>query len=140
VGKDLLDKDLFRVGNPKKDYPQFLCVGADAYSIDSKTQVPNNPTNENERSLLSIIWWPGGRVSYYCGGDGNFKLETESMIPYLMTTRLMDEVTVMKLDHHGSAGEFRDGEVLRGMKPHRIIVTPGQRYGHPCMSLHLLES
>lgn len=139
MGKALLGKDLFGQSTDKDArYPRFICLGADGYVKGANTTpVPQNPS-QNERSLLSLIWWPKSkRCSYYTGGDGNPKLETLHLIPAMKADPYRingAHVTVMKLDHHGSAEEYGSGDVLKGLTPNKIIITPGHQYGHPCMS------
>ena len=92
-------------------------------------QKPKGKLSENERSILSVIAWGNGeKFSYFCGGDGNIPLESE-FVEFALKDK---SVTVMKLDHHGSANEFAGGVIIRGMKPKRVLVTPGKTYGHPC--------
>jgi hypothetical protein len=99
-------------------------------------RVPDNPT-KNQQSLLAVIYWPDSRrCSYYCGGDGNPELAEGTMIKCLQKALDIKKkpVAVMKLDHHGSAGEFGDGQLLRRLGSRTVIITPGHQYGHPCMS------
>jgi len=133
--KDHLLTDWFGHCNLIKP-PEFLCVGADGYvTEDQQKRVPENP-DKNQQSLLAVIYWPrSNRCSYYCGGDGNPVLAGGKMMEYLRDKlEITKPVVVMKLDHHGSAGEFGDGGLLKTLGSRKVIVTPGHQYGHPCMS------
>ncbi len=138
IGKDAIGKNFF--GGQQYLFPEFCCVGANGYSYlatnnKSLTRIPTLP-DENEKSILSLILWRDknanmSRFSYFCGGDGNPRLELQCVVPNVLKSKT---VAVMKLDHHGSAKEFYDGSVVSVMKPDKVIVTPGHQYGHPCTS------
>lgn len=138
-GKSLVGMNFFKT----KDCPvQFWCVGADGYtyknlvgqdaSLELERVFKGKKPTRNEGSILSLITWnglQGRRFSYYCGGDGNVRLERDFLTKNVLN---YERVTVMKLDHHGASGEFDNGQVLQKMKPSKVLLTPGHQYGHPC--------
>ncbi|KAF5708791.1 hypothetical protein FGLOB1_6250 [Fusarium globosum] len=140
----------------------FWCVGGDGYSYDTAIDFKSLPTpqsdkntpkklqlvcknstypTQNERSLMAAIIWPNAdqaklRFSYFCAGDGNVLLERNSICPKVFQGR---PVKASKLDHHGSSGEFSQGEILKLLNlPGRLILTPGHQYGHPCWDVLFL--
>ncbi|KAF5563669.1 hypothetical protein FPHYL_5067 [Fusarium phyllophilum] len=139
----------------------FWCVGGDGYSYDTAVDFKIPPTpqvskdaprklqlvckktspTQNERSLMAAIIWPNAdqakqRFSYFCAGDGNVPLERNIICPNVFQGR---PVKAFKLDHHGSSGEFSQGDILTLLNlPERLILTPGHQYGHPCWDVLFL--
>lgn len=113
-----------------------------------RTSPLKRPTT-NETSVLSLLYWPKDRhTAYFTGGDGYPRITNECVIPYMREQGFLTDhsgVTAVKLDHHGSSKEWTTG-IKTGKKfetlpcfnmtlaaaPKRVLVTPGDEYGHPC--------
>jgi hypothetical protein len=132
----LVGIDLFTGEAPQKSLiankPVFLCICAGGFGLtrdkNMVEQYKKNPTT-NQTSIIALINWLSGRYSYYCGGDGY----PDAAAKYVQVKPLIT-VTVAKLDHHGSSGEFAKG-IIQQMSPRKVIVTPGTTHGHPSMIL-----
>jgi hypothetical protein len=154
-GKDLIGIDFFsgnqildqkmKEGTIDSQYkddktPRFCCVGANGWGVTSKTRYAKQADiTSNMTSILALLIWPGAKhASYYTGGDGFPHLELDCIGKFLAVNQFIEgSVTVVKLDHHGSSHEFSsedrkvDENIVDQLKPKRVIVTPGDQYGHP---------
>ncbi|KAF2108742.1 hypothetical protein BDV96DRAFT_652675 [Lophiotrema nucula] len=147
-GNDLVDDDNEEDGEERSrseedetlkqddNRPRFCVVGANGVGIGGFEQ--DGDPDKNETSILAIIYWPHeGKCSYFTGGDGNPKVELEAVVPWIRKTfKHSGSVRMMKLDHHGSTKENLPKDTLNKLvvaklKPRRILVTPGNQYGHP---------
>ncbi|KAH6640373.1 hypothetical protein F5144DRAFT_626550 [Chaetomium tenue] len=129
------------------DQPRFCIVGANGVVAGQPDMVykKEDPISKNEMSILAVVYWPGkggGKVSYFTGGDGNPKAETQGLVPFLKNNRNRSTqlprgtANMVKLDHHGSSNENVNcpdltKTLLELLKPVNILVTPGNQYGHP---------
>ncbi|KAI0412129.1 hypothetical protein F5X98DRAFT_380064 [Xylaria grammica] len=132
--------------------PRFVIVGANGHGVHltQGTSITEGDPSENQKSLLAVVYWPGqGRTSYFTGGDGNPKVELEGVVPWMNknTEYITNKneyyprlpVDMVKLDHHGSLRETLNDDdilgchstILHKMKPRKVLVTPGNRHGHP---------
>lgn len=157
------DKSMGVCVNPHTDQPIVCVIGANAYGIGIEERYPKEPSR-NETSILALIYWPGnaggGRISYYTGGDGHPELAKHIVKDWLKAGdkyKPNGEVGLMKLDHHGSTKEnlgHKDDYKAKGsgsdiarpksdvitdvlvkmLKPKGLLVTPGNRHGHPSES------
>ena len=126
---------------------------ANGFEIGKTESFKASPST-NETSILCILFWPStgnsaARCSYFTGGDGHPKVEREAVVPFLKDVLKIPQVTVLKLDHHGSSGELLGTgqdriteDIVTLMAPSRVIVTPGDGYGHPSkyLILHKLDA
>lgn len=113
--------------------PAFCVVGANGYGItENGTKCYQAMPSKNQTSILGLLFWPGThRCSYFTGGDGNPDVEDGIITSFLEKTNFAKlPVTVTKLDHHGSSGEFDMG-ILKRLGPKSVIVTPGTMHAHP---------
>ncbi|KAF2817309.1 uncharacterized protein BDZ99DRAFT_493153 [Mytilinidion resinicola] len=144
------NKTIIRSSNEDPDQPRFCVVGANNYGVGSKEPINRKKPSKNATSILAILYWPGkggGRCSYFTGGDGNPRVETERVAVTLATNQRLNRLqrefqlpqlplTMMKLDHHGSSHENLSEESLEMtplalLYPKHVLVTPGNQYGHP---------
>ena len=140
-----------------KSIPRFCVLCADGYGIGfQKPFVPAEKITANKTSILAMLFWPENRkCSYFTGDDGFPEVELHAVCGLLNSGEVMTgPVDVIKLDHHGSSPELLpqsqpqrqnsdkptqnlvirneiDTNIVTSLKPKSIIVTPGQRYGHP---------
>jgi hypothetical protein len=139
---------LFTNGPHQLRRPRFAVVGANGFGVHTQSPdqiTPGTPT-ENQKSLLAVVYWPAnGRTSYFTGGDGNPKVELEGVVPWMEQNRDLKNnypqlpVAMVKLDHHGSLKEtLTDNNIknchstiLTKMEASNILVTPGNKHGHP---------
>ena len=155
--KDLLGVDLFTADQvlDKKTWqvnkngvqPRFCCLAAGGWGIgwtgNSGSKEEYGAKDKNETSILSLLFWPESRrSSYFTGGDGHPKLSNDLVLKYMENSRLLDQtLAVIKLDHHGSSNEWAGTKKYSGQTPcwnmtmatkaRKVIVTPGESYGHP---------
>lgn len=129
------------------DQPCFCIVGANGVVAGQPDTVykKEDHISKNEMSILAVVYWPGkgnGKVSYFTGGDGNPRAETQGLVPFLTNNRNRSSqlprgsANMVKLDHHGSSNENVNcpdltKTLLELLKPVNILVTPGNQYGHP---------
>lgn len=162
LGKNLTGRDLFcpkdkckqdtsgkLIWEGDQGRPRFVCLGAGGYCIGQNKAFKVKPSR-NETSILSLLYWPStNRGSYWTGGDGFPSLTEHLAAKFFKDTGLFHKpIKVVKLDHHGSSREFSNvantskisatflAEPFFTMtvsaNPSKIIVTPGDDYGHPC--------
>ncbi|KAF5013299.1 hypothetical protein FDECE_694 [Fusarium decemcellulare] len=143
--------------SPKNSRPVFCVFAAGGCSI--RTQVDQKKVPKNDCSIISILSWPShnARCSLFTGGDGNPQLEKEAIVGSLREPNGVawlpedDGIFLMKLDHHGSSAQtfYTKGEKAKNflkhlpivqLRPYNILITPGNRYGHPTYDvIHLLK-
>lgn len=127
--------------------PRFVVVGANGYgvSVASSDRITAKDPTENQKSLLAVLYWPEtGHTSYFTGGDGNPKVELKGVVPWMNANMKKPHlprlpVKMVKLDHHGSLNETLndkdvggfDETILDKMGPKSVLVTPGNKHGHP---------
>jgi len=139
-------------GSVEQDQPRFCVVGANGVVVGQTHKVynenPKQPITPNETSILAVVYWPGeggGKTSYFTGGDGNPDAEVQGVVPFLkgnikkVNSLPKAPVNMVKLDHHGSSRENLHCPELTKMllpllKPVNLLVTPGDKYGHPSKS------
>ncbi|KAG6038680.1 hypothetical protein E4U41_003891 [Claviceps citrina] len=117
--------------DPKSVRPRFCVVGANGYGIGKAEPYQPQPSR-NETSILALLFWPGpagsGCCSYFTGGDGHPVVERNIVDRWMQNNN--DE-----FKPHGT--EITD-IVINKMKPKGLLVTPGNRHGHPTWDV-LLE-
>lgn len=163
MGNNLIGRDLFspedqctKDGSGKLKWagdqgrPRFVCLGAGGYCIGKNGAFSDDPSR-NETSILSLLYWPStNRASYWTGGDGFPSLTQHLAENIFGKAGFFDKpIKVVKLDHHGSSREFSNVANTNNISstfmeepfftmtakanPSKVIVTPGDDYGHPCI-------
>ncbi len=156
IAKELVGRDLFtweegtwannNIVWPDMIRPRFCCLGAGGWGFNKPAAFKAKPTR-NETSILSLLYWPSDkRASYWTGGDG-FPQLTQYLVDGFFEKSKLLPIKVIKLDHHGSSKEFSAAKnkklavsfmsegfftMALAAKPEKVIVTPGDSYGHPC--------
>jgi hypothetical protein len=140
--------------------PRFVVLGAGGYGIDigGAKKFKKRRTTRNESSILSLLYWPdSNRASYWTGGDGYPSLTKHLAQNVFPKAGFFDSpIKVIKLDHHGASAEFNGLKntnkipksfmaepfftMASSANPSKVIVTPGDGYGHPCKSTESFET
>jgi hypothetical protein len=142
VGRDLFDPfqalDVAPALKATRPVFRVLAAGGNVLAHQLRHNLPvrfevkvtkKKKVTPNESSIQAVLQWPDNHISYFCGGDGNPKLTVE----YFKNQHVEGPgIDLMKLDHHGSRKEFKQGALVQLLKPARILITPGYQYGHPC--------
>ncbi|KAI1114238.1 hypothetical protein F5Y14DRAFT_415138 [Nemania sp. NC0429] len=116
--------------------PLFLCVGIDyqLLSGDSYSQSSSTVTNASSMMCVLLKWETTSQsidLQLYTGGDAEDPQE-QCLQEWLVDSGV-EKINVFKCGHHGSGNATHSA--FFDLKPEYFIMSVGEEYGHPSLSL-----